>query len=158
MQSVERAEFKDTLGIYELIKKYPVEVLPRSLSDIATNIDRFFVYHGRKAIAGAVSWRILPEIGNESEHIVEIVSLCVSKRYQGKGVGRLLTLAIIDHVKKLNPTRIVLLTFSPRFFGKFGFRRISKRRLYNKIYLGCINCTKYTNPLTCPEVAMELKL
>jgi amino-acid N-acetyltransferase len=158
MGEVKRALFKDAIEIYNLIKKYPVEVVPRSLSDIATNIDRFFVYKDKRRMLGAISWRILPEMGKETEHIIEIISLCVSKRHHKKGIGRLLTQAVIAHVQKFNPTRIVLLTFSPRFFGKMGFRKISKRKLQNKLYLGCINCTKYTNPLTCPEVAMELKV
>jgi hypothetical protein len=28
----------------------------------------------------------------------------------------------------------------------------------HKIYMGCINCTKYSNPFTCPEIAMALDL
>jgi hypothetical protein len=28
----------------------------------------------------------------------------------------------------------------------------------HKIYTGCINCTKYDSPFTCPEVAMALTL
>ena len=158
MGSVEKAAFKDAVSIYHLIKKYPVEVVPRSLSDITTNIDRFYVYKEGTEILGSVSWKILPEMGKETEHIVEIVSLCVEKKAQSKGVGRILVNSIIDHIKQFHPTKIILLTFSPEFFAKLGFKRTSKRRLHNKLYLGCINCTKYLNPLTCPEVAMMLKM
>jgi len=28
----------------------------------------------------------------------------------------------------------------------------------HKIYTGCINCTKYDSPFTCPEVAMVLPM
>lgn len=158
MGVVERAAFKDAVSVYHLIKRYPVEVLPRSLSDITTNIDRFFVYREAGEVLGAVSWKILPEMGKETEHIVEIVSLCVDKQSQKNGIGRELVLAVIDHIRQFNPTKIILLTFSPKFFAKLGFRRTSKRKLYNKLYLGCINCSKYLNPLTCPEVAMVLKV
>ncbi|OGK00404.1 MAG: hypothetical protein A2350_14920 [Candidatus Raymondbacteria bacterium RifOxyB12_full_50_8] len=158
MGEVHPAAFRDALGIYKLIKRFPKEVLPRPLSDIATHIDRFFVYKDKNRVAGTVSWKILPEIGNEKEHIIEILSLCVDKKFHGKGVGRSLVDAVIDHIFQYKPTRIILLTFSPGFFEKFGFKRISKEKLYSKIYLGCINCTKYTNPLDCPEVAMELKM
>ncbi|OGS36213.1 MAG: hypothetical protein A2293_15930 [Elusimicrobia bacterium RIFOXYB2_FULL_49_7] len=157
MGEVQRAVFKDAKEIYELIKRYPVEVLPRSISDLVTHIDRFFIYRQSKKVIGCVSFKVLPEMGKETEHIVEIVSLCVSKRYHKAGVGSLLTRAVIAHVRQFHPTRIILLTFSPKFFKKLGFRKISKRKLTNKIYLGCIHCTKYTNPLECPEVAMELK-
>lgn len=157
MGEVQRAAFADVLDIYKLIKRYPVEVVPRSSSDILSNIDRFFVYKEKDRILGCVSWKILPEIGREEEHIVEVVSLCVNKRYHKRGIGRALANTVLEHVRQFNPTRVILLTFSPRFFKKLGFRKVSKRSLNNKIYLGCINCTKYTNPLTCPEVAMELK-
>jgi len=159
MGEIRKAVFRDALAIYHLIKKYPVEVLPRSLSDITTSIDRFFVYQNKKGkIVAAVAYKILPEIGKETEHIMEIVSLCVSKRYHRRGIGKALVETVIMHIQQYQPTKIILLTFSPRFFAKLGFKRISKRRLYNKIYLGCINCTKYSNPLECPEVAMALKM
>ena len=158
MGTVEKAAFKDAAPIYYLIKKYPVEVVPRSLSDITTNIDRFFVFRHKGIVRGAVSWKILPEMGNETEHIAEIVSLCVDKRSHHKGIGSTLVHAVIEHIKLFHPTKIILLTFSPKFFAKLGFRRISKRRLHSKLYLGCINCTKYLSPLSCPEVAMMLKM
>ncbi|MFH0920782.1 MAG: GNAT family N-acetyltransferase [Fibrobacterota bacterium] len=159
MSAIRQAVFRDAIAIYHLIKKYPLEVLPRSLSDITTNIDRFFVYCNKEGkIVATVAYKILPEIGKETEHIMEIVSLSVSKRYQGRGIGKALVETIIMHIQQYHPTKIILLTFSPRFFAKLGFTRISKRRLYNKIYLGCINCTKYTSPLECPEVAMALKM
>lgn len=158
MGEVVRALFKDAPAIYYLIKKYPVEVLPRSLSDITVNIDRFFVYREKGEIVGCGAYKILPEMGKETEHIVEIVSICVDKAFQGKGVGAAIVETIIAHIQMYRPGRIILLTFTPKFFAKLGFRRISKKTLYNKIYLGCINCTKYLNPLTCPEVAMALKM
>ena len=157
MGEVKRAVFQDAMEIYRLIKSYPVEVLPRSLSDILANIDRFFVYKEKKKVAGCVSFKNLPAMGKRNDYIIEIVSLCVHKRLHKKGIGRLLTERVIRHVRRFNPARIILLTFSPKFFAKLGFRKISKRKLHNKIYLGCYNCTKYTNPLECPEIAMELK-
>ena len=51
----------------------------------------------------------------------------------------------------------MVLTFYPDFFAKYGFKKIDKKALYPKIYLGCIQCTKYPSPLTCPEVAMEYR-
>jgi amino-acid N-acetyltransferase len=124
MGELEKAVFRDARAIYDLIKKYPVEVLPRSLSDITTNIDRFFVYRAKGKIIGTVAYKILPELGKETEHIVEIVSLCVSKRHHKKGIGRALVETVIIHIQQFHPTKILLLTFSPKFFAKLGFRRI----------------------------------
>ena len=156
MAEIVRAEFRDALHIYKLIKKYPVEVLPRSLSDIASNIDRFFLYVDKDEIVGTAAFKILPIIGRESDFLVEIVSLCVDSDYHHKGAGSALTKAVIAHVKKFNPTKIILLTFSPDFFARLGFRKANKKKLHSKIYLGCINCTKYDSPFTCPEIAMTL--
>jgi aminotransferase len=61
---------------------------------------------------------------------------------------------MIRKLEKFEPDRIMVLTFYPRFFKKFDFKRVSKRKLYPKIYSGCINCVKYLSPLACPEVAM----
>jgi len=158
MGEVFRAVFKDAPDIYHLIKAHPVEVIPRSLSDLATSIDRFFVYKENGEVVGTAAYKILPEIGKDTEHIIEIVSLCVDKKYQGKGIGKALVETVIMHIQQFEPTKIILLTFSPKFFSKLGFKRISKKTLYNKIYVGCINCTKYISPLTCPEVAMALKM
>ena len=52
----------------------------------------------------------------------------------------------------------MVLTFAPEFFRQFGFREVPKETLMHKLYMGCINCTKYDSPFTCPEVAMTLIL
>jgi len=35
---------------------------------------------------------------------------------------------------------------------------VPKDKVMYKLYTGCINCTKYANPFTCPEKAMVLEL
>jgi hypothetical protein len=37
-----------------------------------------------------------------------------------------------------------------------GFKEVPKASLMHKLYMGCINCTKYDSPFTCPEVAMAM--
>jgi amino-acid N-acetyltransferase len=156
--NVRNAEFTDTAVIFALIKKNPKELVPRSQSDIVQNTDRFLVCEQRGRIAGVVSWAILPEIGKAVHPTVEIKSLAVDKSFRKKGVGRLLVEAAIERVKILQPEQIIVLTFTPGFFRKFGFVEISKVTIMHKLYSGCINCTKYDSPFTCPEVAMSLSL
>ena len=74
---VRNAGFTDAEGIYSLIKAYPKELLPRPISDIAENIDRFIVCESRGAVVGTVSWSILPEIGHVRHPAVEVKSLSV---------------------------------------------------------------------------------
>ena len=156
--TIRNAGFADTAAIFALIKNNPRELVPRSPSDIVQNIDRFLVCEHQGKIAGAVSWAILPEIGRATHPTVEIKSLAVDKAYRKKGLGRLIIEAAIERVKAVKPEQIIVLTFTPNFFRKFGFVEISKVTIMHKLYSGCINCTKYDSPFTCPEVAMSLSL
>ena len=151
---VRPARMSDIPQIYKAIRENPREVLPRSYPDLSRNFDRFLVYDENEKIKGVISWQVLPNIELDEESTLEIVSLSVRKRYQRRGIGRLLLNKMIRKLEKFEPDRILVLTFYPRFFKKFGFKRVSKRKLYPKIYSGCINCVKYLSPLACPEVAM----
>jgi amino-acid N-acetyltransferase len=155
--TVRAAGFEDAEAIFELIKTHPEELLPRAMSDIVQNTDRFLVCEDNGKIVGTVSWQVLPEIGKPSRPAVEIKSLAVADGLQGRGIGRLLVERAIDRIRPLHPAQIIALTFTPAFFESVGFRRIEKDQLMHKIYMGCINCTKYDSPFTCPEVAVVLE-
>jgi amino-acid N-acetyltransferase len=155
---VRDAGFADTRAIFNLIKKNPNELVPRSLSDIIQNIDRFLVCEHKGKVAAVVSWAILPEIGKVSHPTVEIKSLAVDKGFRKRGIGGLLVKAAIERIRVLNPEQIIALTFSPDFFRQFKFVEVSKVTLMHKLYTGCVNCSKYDSPFTCPEVAMSLTL
>jgi len=155
---IRNAGFKDAGTIFKLIRQHPRELLPRPISDIVENIDRFLVAEVGRRVIGTVSWQILPEIGLAEQPSVEIKSLSVDGRYHRKGVGRELVLQAISRIMPLYPAQLVVLTFSPGFFGKFGFKEIPKRKIMHKLYMGCVNCAKYDSPFTCPEVAMSLLL
>jgi amino-acid N-acetyltransferase len=152
------ARFKDAEGIFHLIKRYREELLPRPIGDIVKNIDRFLVCEIDGKLAGTVSWAILPEIGAPHQPSVEIKSLAVIEEHRKSGIGRSLVQAAIEKIKPYDPTQIVALTFCPDFFVKLGFVKTSKEALMHKIYAGCVNCTKYDSPFTCPEVAMSLDI
>ena len=153
---IRQAGFKDVLAIFALIKEHPREVVPRATSDIDQNIDRFLVAEIKGRIVGTASWQILPDISRVPNHSIEIKSVAVSKDFQRHGIGTMLVKAMIKHVKTYRPAQIVVLTFSPPYFRKFGFCEVPKETLMHKLYMGCINCTKYVSPFTCPEVAMTL--
>ncbi|MCP4132279.1 MAG: GNAT family N-acetyltransferase [bacterium] len=146
----------DVNAIYEVIKDNPEEVLSRPYQDILAHFDRFHVFDDGE-IRGVISWQVMPVIDLENPDIcIEIVSFSVRGDSQGRGIGDLLLKNMIETVKSMKPHRIVVLTFYPEFFRKYGFIETSKEKLYQKLYQGCMNCTKHKSPLTCPEVAMEM--
>ncbi|MFA7159248.1 MAG: GNAT family N-acetyltransferase [Kiritimatiellia bacterium] len=153
---IRSAGFGDVTAIYNILKEHPREVLPRATSDIIQNIDRFLVAEISGKVAGTACWQILPDISRAPSHAIEIKSVAVSKDFQRRGIGRMLVRAMIGHVRLFRPAQIVVLTFSPAYFRRFGFREVPKETLMHKLYMGCINCTKYSSPFTCPEVAMTL--
>jgi amino-acid N-acetyltransferase len=156
--TIRAAGFEDAAAIFALIKKYPKELLPRAISDIVQNVDRSFVAIRKDKVIGTVSWQIMPEVGAPETPSVEIKSLAVVKEYRRKGLGEALVRAAVERVKMHHPVQILVLTFTPAFFAKLGFKEVPKTRLMHKIYAGCVNCTKYDSPFTCPEVAMVLEL
>ena len=156
--SIRNAGFHDVSGIYKLIKSNPNELVPRSMNDISQNTDRFLIAEVAGKLAGIVSWSILPEIGKAEHPSVEIKSLCVSKDARGLGLGKALVQAAIKRIRTMQPEDIIVLTFTPDFFGKLGFKAVPKETMMHKLYPGCLNCSKYDSPFTCPEVAMTMDL
>lgn len=154
--AIRNAGFEDAGAIYALIKEHPREVVPRAMSDILQNVDRFLVCAVKSRIIGTAAWQILPEIGKATNPSIEIKSVTVSRDYQHRGIGSALVKTTIQRIKRFHPAQIVVLTFTPEFFSRFGFREVPKETLMHKLYMGCINCTKYDSPFTCPEIAMTL--
>ena len=153
---IRRARLDDVGAIYDVIRENPEEVLPRSIHDITSHFDRFYIYDDGE-VRGVISWQVLPVLDlMNPDRCLEVISLSVRKEDQGKGIGRLLVEHLLGILRDLQPDRIIVLTFYPEFFKRFGFAETSKEKLYYKIYVGCIHCTRYTSPLTCPEKAMEL--
>lgn len=156
--NIRNAKFEDTGAIFDIIKQYPEELIPRPISDIAQNIDRFLVYEIDGVIAGVISWQILPEIGMPRNPAMEIRSLAVTPNCRKTGIGRALVNATIEIIKPFHPSLIIAMTFCPEFFKEFGFTEVPKQTIMHKIYTGCLNCAKYDSPFTCPETAMVLTI
>ena len=155
---IRHSHLDDVNLIYEIIRENPEEVLPRSYQDLLANFDRFHVYDDGN-IQGVISYHAMPVFDiDDPDFCIEIISFSVKKDRQKEGIGQLLLNHMVDVISEMEPHRIIVLTFYPEFFKKYGFIEKSKEQLYQKIYQGCMNCTKHRSPLTCPEVAMELVL
>jgi len=155
---IRQARFDDTGAIYEVIRENPDEVLPRSYQDIFMHFDRFYLYDDGE-VRGVISWQVLPAINAEqSDRCIEVISFSVRRADQGRGIGAVLLQHMTGLLTAMKPDRLIVLTFYPEFFRRFGFVETSKEKLYQKIYFGCLHCTKHRSPLTCPEAAMELAM
>lgn len=151
---IRKACFSDGPAIFRRIKSHPNELVPRPISDIMLNIDRFLVADLDGEIVGTASWSVLPELDTSKNPSIEIQSVSVREDLQKHNLGRRLVEAAIARVSKLQPFQIIVLTFTPPFFARLGFIPVSKETLMYKLYKGCMNCSKYDSPFTCPEVAM----
>lgn len=155
---IREAGFADGVAIFRQIKAHPDALVPRPLGDIVANIDRFWVAEDRDGrIVGTITWAVWPDPDAEGTPSVEIQSLSVSEEWRGRGLGRRLVETAVGRIRALNAKQIVVLTFRPEFFAKLGFEPVSKEQLMYKMFNGCMHCTRYASPLTCPEVAMALR-
>ncbi len=151
---IRKACFGDGPAIFKRIKAHPSELVPRPISDIMLNIDRFLVAELDGEIVGTASWSVLPELDTAKNPSIEIQSVSVREDLQKHGLGRRLVEAALARVAEFKPDQIIVLTFTPPFFASLGFVPVSKETLMYKLYKGCMNCAKYDSPFTCPEVAM----
>ena len=133
VHTIRTAGFEDSEGIVALIKSFPEELLQKPVSEIVQNIDRYLVADVNGRVAGVVSWKILPEIGAPRHPAVEIQSLAVASDCHGTGIGRDLVNRVIERIRSLHPTHILVLTFHPGFFEKLGFVETPKEKLMHKI-------------------------
>ena len=149
-----KADLNCVIDIHRLIRGNPDELIVRPIGDIIRNIDRFYVIYRDGVLAGCVSYTILPEAGDYAKTSVEISSLVVRDDFRGLGLGRRLVSSVVQAIRELHVRQIIALTLTPDFFRNLYFVEIPKTEILHKIYTGCINCMKHTNPFTCPEVAM----
>ena len=152
------AHLSDVESIYTLIQNHRDLLVPRSLANLVENIDRFAVACRDTTLVGCAAFQIHPEIGDVFATTVEIQSVAVEEAYRKEGIGRALVEAIIQRASAFGTGEVLVLTFAPEFFRKLGFHEIAKTEVMHKLYTGCINCTKHTNPFTCPEIAMKRDL
>lgn len=149
-----QARLSDAQAIFELISANSDLLIPRSMGDIVSNIDRFVVADDGSRICGCAAFVVHPEIGAPESATVEIQSLAVSEGCRGRGAGRALVEMLIERVRPFGAKEAIVLTFVPEFFSRLGFAETPKTKVMHKLYTGCINCTKHANPFTCPEIAM----
>lgn len=155
--NIREAGIKDAERIFALVHLNRDQLIPRSFGNIVENIDRFFVAEADGEMAGCTAYQIHPELGDVSA-TVEVQSLAVKSVFRRRGIGRALVEAVERRVAGRGIRELVALTYAPEFFSSLGFAEIPKTKVMHKLYTGCINCTKHTDPFTCPEIAMKKEM
>jgi len=152
--NIRSAKLADAEKIFALIHLNRDMLVPRSMGNIVESIDRFFVAEADGEMCGCASYQIHPEIGAPEAATVEIQSVAVKTAFRRRGIGRGLVETVAARAAAFSPKEVLVLTFAPEFFKSLGFAEIPKTQVMHKLYTGCINCTKHTDPFTCPEIAM----
>ncbi|MDK2892775.1 N-acetyltransferase [Methanohalophilus sp.] len=146
--SIRKATINDVESIKNLINGYAKKemMLPRSLGELYECIRNFYVYEKNGEVLGCCALQVV------WEDLGEILSFAVASDHRNEGIGSLLLQATIEDGKALCIRKVFTLTYVPEFFEKKGFKRISKRELPHKVWVGCIKCPKFPD---CNEVALS---
>ncbi len=149
--TLRRARTADVPTLQKLINYFADRdvMLPRSLNELYENLRDYFVIENESEVVGCcalhVTW----------SDLAEIKGLAVREEYQGKGLADKLINACLEDAKHLGVPRLFVLTYIPDYFQRFGFQRIEKAELPQKVWSECIRCPKFPD---CGEVSMVLDL
>ncbi len=148
---IRKATITDVKQIQKLVNEFAKreEMLPRALNDLYETLRDFVVFDEDGEIRGVCALHIL------WEDLAEIRSLAVGKRHQCKGVGKALMERCLREARDLGIKRVFALTYQPGFFERFGFRKIDKSKLPQKIWGDCLRCPKFPE---CDEQAVILNI
>jgi len=146
-----RARVGDVETIHKLINLFAQRdlMLPRSLNELYENLRDYFVVGNGDEVIGCcalhVSW----------SDLAEVKGLAVREDCQGHRLGETLVQACLDDARNLDIARLFVLTYIPDYFERFGFNRVEKAELPQKVWSECIRCPKFPD---CGEVSMVLNL
>ena len=144
---IRKAKLSEAKIIHRLIEEGGEDgfLLPRALSEIYEKIRDYWVgVEGDEVVMVCALHPVW-------EDLAEIRSLVVDRKWRGKGWGRKLVKKAEEEAKELGVKRVFVLTASPSYFEKLGYRKISKRKLPHKVWRDCLNCPYFPN---CKEEAL----
>ncbi len=148
---IRKATIRDVKTIYALISKYAKRdlMLGRSFNELYEHIRDFWVFIDKNKVRGCCALDIC------WDDLAEIKSLAVDTKFRLRGIGAALVLKALEEASSLGVKKIFVLTYAPKFFKRFGFKKISTKQLPHKIWVDCCNCPKFPD---CKEVALLKKI
>lgn len=144
-----KAKLEHVKPVHRLLMEYARDgvLLPRSLSDICSNLRDFFVWVENGEVLGCgalhITW----------VDLAEIRSVAVTPGAQGRGIGAGIVGKCLEEARDLHIPRVFTLTFIPEFFEKIGFERVARESLPHKVWTDCVNCPHFPD---CNEVPMAI--
>jgi amino-acid N-acetyltransferase len=123
-------------------------MLSRSREFLAENLGDYVVAEDG-AFVGCCALAVL------THDLAEIRSLAVRPEASGRGAGKALVHACVEHARRRGLRRIFALTLVPEFFERCGFTLTSLGRLPEKSAAECPVCPKR---FACDEQAMLMHL
>ena len=127
---VREAVLADVPAIHELLEDYAARgnLLPRTRDNVQKFVRDFLVAEEDGALLGAGALEIM------GADLGEIRSLVVDEAQHGRGIGRQISLALMDEARALGLARIMALTYVPKFFESLGFEVVEVDRLPEKVW------------------------
>jgi len=146
---VDQAKLSDAESIKRLVKRFADDgkMLHREVDAICNDIDDYLVCRVDNEIVGCAALHRL------SDNLAEIRAVAVREEDQKRGIGTSLVLACLEKAQALGVPKILLLTYEPGYFGRFGFKRGKIETFPDKLYGECSTCPKGP-PSECSETAM----
>jgi len=149
---IRKAQIQEVPEIRRMLVEFAQtgDVLPRTLADIYSQLRDFLVFREDEG----------PLVGIAALHICwdglgEIRSLVVAQEHQRQGIGSRLVAECLAEARKLGLKQVFVLTTSPPFFERFGFRKVPKESLPPIVWADCVDCVKFPD---CDEVPLILEL
>lgn len=148
--TVRKAIPSDVLKIHKLLNPYARDgvILERTIDDIKTEIDKFFIAEREGEVIGVISYY------DYGKDLKEVRSLAVKKEFYRRKTGTALLRNLVEFLHKGFPSaKIFALSYYPDFFIGSGFVRVDKDTLPEKIWKDCRYCKDRDN---CGETALVL--
>jgi amino-acid N-acetyltransferase len=150
--AVRPATLQDVSAIVTMVNRFAAQniMLPRTEASVQQSIDDWLLAVDTDGhVAGCGSLVAL------TDTLVEIRSLAIHEEYQGRGIGGMLVLALVEMAREQEYEQICALTLRASFFERLGFEVVDRWAISPKVWQACIYCAKFHH---CDEVAVLMPL
>ena len=152
MGLIRKARISDVQEIRQILRGFAAQgvLLPRTLAELYSLVRDYFVYQNEPdgPILGVSALHVC------WESLGELRSVAVLEGHQGQGIGSRLVETCLSEAITLGLEQVLVLTYRPDFFARFGFQVVDKNLLPHIVWADCVRCPKFPE---CDEIAMLLK-